>query len=389
VITRRFGRTGLQMSVFSCGGMRYQQSWTRDVTVTAASQRNLEATVARALAVGINHVETARGYGTSEAQLGPALRKHPRDSFLLQTKIAPSESPRDFARHFDESLERLRVDHIDLFAFHGLNTRRTLERVLRPGGCMEVAERLRREGRLRHIGFSTHGPTPLILDAIASDRFDYVNLHYYYIFQDNRPALEAARQRDMGVFIISPTDKGGRLYEAPAKLRALCAPLSPMVFNDLFCLAHPEIHTLSLGAARPTDFDEHLQVLPLLADPGPLLAPIVERLDQAYRAAVGEEFALRWRQGLREWDELPGQVNVRRILWLHNLVRAYDLLDFAQERYAAMSPDDHWVPGARAADVRDAELVAALPDSPFRAEIPTLLREAHALLDNPKVIPMP
>jgi predicted aldo/keto reductase-like oxidoreductase len=162
-----------------------------------------------------------------------------------------------------------------------------------------------------------------------------------------------------------------------------------MVFNDLFCLAHPEIHTLSLGAARPSDFDEHLAVLPLLADPEPLVRPIVERLDQAYRAAVGEDFARRWRLGLREWQELPGQVNVRRILWLRNLVRAYDLLDFAQERYAAMSPDDHWVPGGRATDVRDAELEAALPDSPFRAEIPALLREAHALLDNPRAIPMP
>ena len=389
VIYRRFGRTELPMPAFSCGGMRFQQSWNRQAAVTAASQRNLEAVVDRALALGVTHIETARGYGTSEAQLGPALARHPRDSFILQTKIVPTEDPADFERYFDESLQRLRVDHVDLLSMHGINNRVAFDRALRPRGCWEVADRLRRAGRARHVGFSTHAPTDLILAAIDSGRFDYVNLHYYYIFQDNGPALDAARRHDMGVFIISPSDKGGRLYRPPPRLRALCAPLSPMVFNDLFCLAHPEIHTLSLGAARPTDFDEHLQVLSLLDDPRPTLDPIIARLDAAYRAAVGEEFARDWRVGLREWDQLPGQINVRRILWLRNLVKAYDLLDFAQERYAAMSPEDNWVPGARAKTVDDRAMIDALPESPFRAQIPALLREAHALLDNPAAQPMP
>ena len=74
---------------------------------------------------------------------------------------------------------------------------------------------------------------------------------------------------------------------------------------------------------------------------------------------------------------------------LRNLVLAYDLLDFAQERYMSMSPNDIWVPGARAAEFDDAEMIAALPDSPFREQIPGVLREAHKLLFNPKVRPQP
>jgi predicted aldo/keto reductase-like oxidoreductase len=248
---------------------------------------------------------------------------------------------------------------------------------------MDVAERLRTQGRIGHIGFSTHAPTKAILRAIESGRFDYVNLHYYYIFQDNRPALEAARRRDMGVFIISPSDKGGRLWRPSQRLRELCAPLSPMAFNDLWCLANQEIHTLSLGAARPSDFDEHVGVLPLLAKPEKVLPSIVARLEEAYRKAVGDEFARRWFEGLREFDELPGRINVRRILWLRNLVLAYDLLDFAQERYMTMAPDDLWTPGARAERFDDAAMVGALPDSPFRGQIPGLLREAHQWLFNP------
>ncbi len=386
---RRFGRTELRMPVMTCGGMRHQASWTRDAAISAASQRNVDATVDRAFCLGINHFETAHGYGTSEQQLGPALARVPRDRLILQTKVQPTLDPRVFEENLLDSFRRLRVQTIDLFAFHGLNTRESLEHTLRQGGCFEVAARFRREGRIRHIGFSTHAPTPLIVEAIDTGRFDYVNLHFYYIFQDNHPALLAARRQDMGVFIISPSDKGGRLYRPSPKLLDLCAPLSPMVFNNLWCLSHPEVHTLSIGAARPSDFDEHLKMLPLLGDAVSIIAPVAQRLDAAIRTAVGDDFAARWRDGLREWDTLPGQINVRRIVWLYNIARAYDMLEFAQERYAAMSPDDHWVPGARAENFDERALAAALPDWPFRDRTGPLLRAAHAMLHDPNVVPVP
>ncbi|MFT4587467.1 MAG: putative aldo/keto reductase-like oxidoreductase, partial [Limisphaerales bacterium] len=72
---RRFGRTELQMPVYSCGGMRYQHKWG-DIDpkdVPKANQDNLEATIHRAVDLGINHIETARGYGSSEMQLGWVL----------------------------------------------------------------------------------------------------------------------------------------------------------------------------------------------------------------------------------------------------------------------------------------------------------------------------
>lgn len=360
--------------------MRFQESWSRDASVSETSQTQLEDTVGRALAIGVNHFETARGYGTSEAQLGRALAKHPRDKFVLQTKIHPPVNPGVFEKYLEESFRGLRVERVDLFSFHGINTPDCLSRVLRPGGYMEVVESLRRQGRIGHVGFSTHAPTRLIVEAIETGKFDYVNLHYYYIFQDNRPALEAAHKQDMGVFIISPTDKGGKLQEPSDRMRELCRPLSPMVFNNLWCLNHPEIHTLSLGAARPSDFDEHLLSLPLLDAPEDHLAPVVVRLEEAYRTAVGSDFATRWQEGLLGWEAMPGKINVKKILWLLNLVRAYDLVDFAKDRYAILDPNNHWTPGARYSEADDAAIVAALPDSPFRHEIPAMLRQAHRCL---------
>ena len=94
----------------------------------------------------------------------------------------------------------------------------------------------------------------LITRAIATGEFDYVNLHWYFVNDLNWAAVQEAARRDMGVFIISPNDKGGKLYEPPPKLAQLCQPLSPMAFNDLYCLARPEVHTLSIGAARPGGF---------------------------------------------------------------------------------------------------------------------------------------
>src|SRR5712671_6800124 len=91
---RRFGRTQLQMPVISCGGMRYQHKW-QDVApneVPPANQQNLEATIRRALELGINHIETARGYGSSEMQLGRILPTLPRDKIIVQTKIPPMAS---------------------------------------------------------------------------------------------------------------------------------------------------------------------------------------------------------------------------------------------------------------------------------------------------------
>jgi predicted aldo/keto reductase-like oxidoreductase len=149
------------------------------------------------------------------------------------------------------------------------------------------------------------------------------------------------------------------------------------------------LHTLSLGAARPSDFDEHLKVIELLPAAAETLAPIVARLEAAYRDALGADFAERWGQGVPEWHSLPGRVNVRRILWLRNLALAYDMVEFAQERYASLDPEDLWVPGARADSFDAVAMAAALPDSPFRDRIPQLLREAHQLLWNPKVRPQP
>jgi predicted aldo/keto reductase-like oxidoreductase len=378
---RRFGRTGISMPVFSCGGMRYQQSWKDEdwEKISAENQDRVERCIARSLEVGINHIETARGYGSSEVQLGRILPQLPRKSLIVQTKVAPARAE-DFLATFEKSMARLRLDHVDLLSFHGINTRGLLELTLQKGGALEAGRRLQKEGRVRFLGFSTHAACEVITEAVETGEFDYVNLHWYWVNQSNWPAIEAARRHDMGVFIISPNDKGGKLYAPPEKLSRLCAPYSPMVFNDLFCLRRPEVHTLSLGVARPEDFDEHLRAAELLDQADEIVSPIENRLREAMEEVLGEDWMARWPEGLPAWENVPGEVNVWEILRLWNYAKSLDMGDFAKMRYNLLGNADHWFPGKNAGEM-DAEAMAkAVRASPFADRIPDVLREAHALL---------
>jgi uncharacterized protein len=385
MIYRRFGRTELQMPVFSCGGMRYQHKW-QDVPlgdVPADNQANLEATVRRAVELGINHIETARGYGSSERQLGRVLPQLPRDQLIVQTKVQPEADPARFVQHVHESLERLRLGHVDLLGIHGLNSHRELWYAVRPGGCLAAARQLQQQGKVRHVGFSTHGPPDLVQEAVeweGDGGFDYVNLHWYYIYQRNWPAIEAATRRDLGVFIISPADKGGMLYRPPEKLVELCHPLHPLVFNCLWCLARSQVHTLSVGASKPSDFDLQLTTLQYLDRAAELLPPIDRRLRTAMVEAVGEDVAERYDENVPHWEQVPGLINIATVLWLRNIALGWDLVDYGKMRYNLLGNAGTWFAGRHAGDAAELDLHSSLNESPFADQIPQWLAETHSLL---------
>ena len=359
---RRFGKTEMLLSVFSLGAMRYLES-----------AENAHKTILRALEVGINHIETAQGYGKSEEFIGKAMRNglsKQRDRFYLTTKISPTKDADSMRRQIEQSLKKLNVDYIDNFDIHGLNLREHLDLVKNPNGCMKAVREAIDQKIIRHVGFSTHAPLDVILDIIRTDLFESVNLHYYYFNQRNAPAVQLAHEKDMGVFIISPSDKGGRLYNPPEELESVCYPFTALYMCDRFLLSDPRVHTLSLGAANPSEVDSHQDAWnhdELLSE---LETGILDRMNQRYTLLEADR-CLQCYKCL----PCPEEINIPEVLRLRNLAISFNMVEFGKYRYKMFENAGHWFPGSKA--IRCTDCGDCLPRCPENLDIPKLLRDTH------------
>ena len=363
---RRFGRTNLKIPVLSLGGMRFQKSWDQlDFSeVSYEEQNNVENIFDLATQYGLSHVETAKYYGTSEVQLGMCFKNIKKIPNIIQTKIPPNSDPEIFERDVLSSIKKLQVKKIDLLAIHGINTAEHLNQAIRDGGCIDILRNFQKENLIGSIGFSTHGKSSLIEKAISTNLFDYVNLHWYFINQENTKVIKLANKHDLGVFIISPTDKGGHLHTPSRKMLDFCKPLHPIVFNDLFCLRNQNVHTLSVGIAKETDFALHLEAVSLLSESEKYVPKIINKLRQESINSLGLEWHQNWNRNLPSWEYTPGNINIPVLLWLSNLIDWLGMEGYARARYQLLGNGSHWFPGFNAnlldVDVSEGQLLKVL-----------------------------
>ena len=363
---RRFGRTNLNMPVLSLGGMRFQKSWDelKFSEISRKEQNKVENILNLANKFGFNHIETAKYYGTSEIQLGMGFKSTKNRPKIIQTKIPPNRDPKLFEAELLKSFEKLQLKKIDLLSIHGINTPEHLHQAVRDGGCIDILKKFQKENLIGYIGFSTHGELSLIEKAISTNFFDYINLHWYFINQTNSKLIELAHKYDLGVFIISPTDKGGHLHTPSTKILELCSPLHPIVFNDLFCLRNKNVHTISVGIAKEQDFNLHLEAVSLLSESDHYIPKILNRLQEESINSLGKEWYKNWDKNLPSWQNTPGGINIPVLLWLANLIDSFDLEEFAKSRYQLLGNGSHWFPGNNAnlldVDVCESQLLKVL-----------------------------
>ena len=202
---RPFGRTGHESTVTLFGA----------AALARASQAEADRTLELLLRHGVNHIDTAARYGDSELRIGPWMARHRRD-FFLATKTG-QRTAREAREDIHRSLERLRVDHVDLIQLHSLGHPDDWDQAMGPGGALEAAIEARAQGLARFIGVTGHGWTIAAMHRRSLARFDFdsVLLPYnYFMAQDERyrqsfeELLATCRERRVAVQVIKSIARG-------------------------------------------------------------------------------------------------------------------------------------------------------------------------------------
>ena len=197
MITRQvFGRTGYASSQIIFGAY----------ALRSATRVEAERTLEILLEHGVNHIDTGRTYGNSEGLIGSWMKNH-RDDFFVATK-SRSRTYEGAWKDLRRSLNRLRVDHIDLWQFHGLTSQTGWEKAMGPGGALEALIEARQKGLVRYLGVTGHGNRAAAMHLQSLERFDFdsVLLPYNYcqmqiasFAADFDKLIELCRERNVAV----------------------------------------------------------------------------------------------------------------------------------------------------------------------------------------------
>src|SRR5437764_218057 len=178
-------------------------------SLSSVSQDDADRTLDVLLQYGINHIDVAASYGDAELRIAPWLKRHPNHFFIAtKTDQRTAQGARD---ELHRSLDRIGVDHVDLWQFHNLADPIDWDTALSPGGVIEAAVEARNEGLVRFIGVTGHGAQIAANHRRSLERFDFdsVLLPYNFItmqlryYEENFEALSATcRERNVAVQTI-------------------------------------------------------------------------------------------------------------------------------------------------------------------------------------------
>ena len=292
---RALGRTGLQVTMLGYGAMELRGAPRgRDV-----SDAQAETILHAALDAGINYIDTSIDYGVSEERIGRYISDR-RAEYYLASKCgclvgappAPrgERSPHVFTRDnilkgVEQSLARMRTDHLDVLQFHISPSRKTLEE----HGALDTVLELKRTGTVRFVGMS--GTLPHLSDHIAMGVFDVFQIPYSAVEREHEALLTSAARAGAGIVVRGGAAKGaptegkqaGVQWERWQKvqLEDLRQGMTPMEFILRFTFTHPDLHTNIVGTINPAHLRHNVDVVRQGPLPADVYAEAKRRLDAA------------------------------------------------------------------------------------------------------------
>jgi hypothetical protein len=245
---RRLGRTGLEVTVFGFGCIKFPN----------ISGEQAAAALDRAIDLGVNFIDTARGYGDSEEKIGPVLKRR-RDQVYIATKTGKREAATAM-RELETSLKNLRTDYLDLYQAHWVCYDRIYDEVVGPGGALETLRKAKEQGKIRHYGITMHRDHKAIRRAISDGIWETIMLAWNPIDEEGVGELiPLAAEHDMGVIIMKPLS-GGVLISPPGSAKV--DGMDPVIAGTLRAIAaNPHVTTVIPGMVSIEQVDENYKAI--------------------------------------------------------------------------------------------------------------------------------
>ena len=211
---------------------------------------------------GVNYYDTAYVYHNKESEtfLGEAMKKYDRKSFYLATKYAVMANP-DYKACFEEQLTKLQTDYIDFYLIHNVNEKNIDQYI--DCGCIAFFEQMKKEGKIRYLGFSCHGK-PETLERFASLRdwdFAQIQLNYYdWVFSSTAKEYEVLEKHNIPIMVMEPV-RGGKLANLPESVSGLLKgheTWSDAAWGFHFVKALPQVQVILSGMSNLKQIEDNI-----------------------------------------------------------------------------------------------------------------------------------
>jgi len=263
MLYRKVPKTGDELSILGYGCMRLPLK--RGLIDEKRATRQLRGAIDR----GVNYVDTAQPYhiGASEPFLGRALQGGYREKVRLATKqfSLKIRSAEDFAPHLGAQLKKLQTDYLDYYLLHGINGP-VFER-MKGLGVLEFLEQAKKDGRIRHTGFSFHGDVAAFKEIVDAYDWDICQIQYNYLdenIQAGTEGLKYAAAKRLGVIIMEPLRGGNLARKIPPAVQAVWdraeRKRTPAEWGLRWVWNHPEVTCVLSGMNEDKHIEENLRI---------------------------------------------------------------------------------------------------------------------------------